>query len=127
MLLDKVQKNKLLNPLETNELKKLNLIEGRKPNYFISSGIADVSGKKANYIRNRAFDDDFYKKMIISLIEKYSSATRIEIEELLLDKLSDILTIQQKKNKVTNLLSLLRNDKLIINKGSRTKSKWELL
>ena len=125
ILLDQVQKNKVIGNEEIKELKSMQLIEGRKPNYFVASHIAASSGEKANYIKNKAFNDEHYKKMILAFIKEYKTATRNEIEDLLMDKLSNILSDKQKKNKVTNLLSSLRNDELIINNGSRTKPQWE--
>lgn len=45
MLLDKVAKNKSISNDEAHQLKSKNLIEGRKPNYHISSSVATVTGK----------------------------------------------------------------------------------
>lgn len=126
ILLDMVQKNKPIADEEARRLKNMQLIEGRKPNYFVSSHIAAASGDKVNYIKNKAFNDDYYKKIILAFLEEYNTATRAEIENLVMDKLSNVLNEKQKKVKITNLLSLLRDEHLIINKGSRTKPKWML-
>ncbi|MCX5823468.1 MAG: hypothetical protein NTY86_08180 [Deltaproteobacteria bacterium] len=76
---------------------------------------------------NRAFDDAHYKKMIISFITEYGSASRKDIDNLLLDKLSDALDEQQKKNKVRNLIYAMANkDNTIVNKGSSAKPHWVL-
>jgi len=45
----------------------------------------------------------------------------------LFNKLPDVLTIVQKKNKIGNLLTKLRKIGLIINTGSRTASQWKLI
>jgi ATP-dependent DNA helicase RecG len=109
--LDKVQKRKKLTDEEIKDLKDFGLIEGRKPNYIISAKItASVSSEelKAQYIKHRGLDDEHYKKLIVEYLKKFGKSPRKNIEKFLLDKLPDILTETQKKNKVTNLLSALR-------------------
>lgn len=125
--LDKVQKKKRLNEQEYKFIKSKKLVEGRYPNLFVAAHIAAVTGDKTAYIRNRAFDDAHYKKMVLSFIKQYGSASRKDIDNLLLDKLSDALDDQQKKNKVRNIIYAMANrDKTIVNKGSSVKSVWAL-
>lgn len=58
-------------------------------------------------------------------IEKYESATRQDIDKLLLDTLSDALNETQKRKKITNLLyEMSSKDKIIKNTGSSKKSCW---
>lgn len=109
--LDKVQKRKKLADEEIKDLKDFGLIEGRKPNYIISARItASVSSEelKAQYIKHRGLDDEHYKKLIVEYLKKFGKSPRKNFEKFLWDKLPDILTETQKKNKVTNLLSALR-------------------
>jgi ATP-dependent DNA helicase RecG len=68
------------------------LIEGRKPNYFVSAAVAKITANKAAYIRTRAQDDEFYAKLLTDYLTKFEKASRAEINQLLLDKLSDALT-----------------------------------
>ncbi|GJQ22875.1 transcriptional regulator [Candidatus Brocadia sapporoensis] len=125
--LDKVQKKQRLTKDEFKLLKAQKLIEGRYPNFFVVAKIAAIAGDKASYIRNRAFDKEYYKKMIIAFIKKYGAATRQDINNLILDKLSDTLDERQKQNKITNLLAeMARKDKTIKNNGSYKKPNWIL-
>ncbi len=129
MLLDKVQKRKSLTEKEARFLKDKRYIEGRKPNYMITAQVIrpiSDKGLKAQYIRQRGFDDAHYKKLILEYLEKYSHATRQDIDHLLLDKLPEILTESQKKSKIGNLLSSLRISGLITNKGSAAHPNWVL-
>ncbi len=127
ILLDRVQKGTKLTKNEHAKLKKLGLVEGRYPNLFVSSEIAVAAERKAVYIKNRPFDDKYYKELIVSFIKKYGSASRSEIDELLANKLSDALDEKQKRTKVSNLLkSMSRQDETIINVGSRKIPKWVL-
>ena len=91
----------------------MKLIEGRKPNFYIAGKIARITGEKANYIKNRGFDNDHYQKMIIEYLKKFNSASRADIDKLILDKLPDVLDEQQKKNKIRNLLHEMKNNDLI--------------
>lgn len=128
MLLDKVQKKKPITRDNHRILKTKNLVEGRYPKLYISSKLAKVAGAKADYVKYRAFDDQHYKDMIIAFISKYGSASRKDIDKLILDKLSDALNETQKLNKMSNLLyAMSKKDKIIKNAGSARKPKWILV
>jgi len=58
----------------------------------------------------------------VSLLQQHSEATRKEIDELLWEKLPDILNEKQKRIKVSNLLSeLSRKERTIMNAGTDKK------
>lgn len=126
--LDKVQKKEKITKAEKDMLRKAKLIEGRYPNIYVTSKVACVVNDKASYIRNRAFDKEYYKKLIIEYIKEYEKATRKEIEELLYDKLPDIMDEKQKYNKVRNLLKEMSSkDKTVICAGKSARySYWKL-
>jgi ATP-dependent DNA helicase RecG len=127
VLLDRIQKGMTITEDAARLLKKNQLIEGRKPNYFISSQIAEATNQKAKYIKNRGFKDEHYKKMVLDFINKYGKATKEEIDNLLLDILPDILDESQKKNKVRNLMyAMHKRDKIIENKGTTRNPLWIL-
>ena len=108
-------------------LKAQKLVEGRAPNLFVASSIAAVTGDKSTYIKNRAFDDGYYKEMVLAYLKEYGAASRGEVDVLLLDKLSDALDAKQKKNKVRNLLyAMSKKDLTIINIGTVKQPKWVL-
>ena len=79
--------------------------------------MADHSGERAQYIRNRAFDDQHYKQLIVEYLEKFGTAKRVDIDRLLLDKLADVLDEKQKHHKIKNLLQLLKKQGVIENFG----------
>ena len=117
ILLDSVQKHKPLTDDSISYLRKKKYIEGRKPHIYLSMSIAGKSkhvGLKTSYIKNKSFDDDYFKKLIIDYISTFHKASRKEIETLLYNKLSDALTERQKFDKVTNLLSSLKRKKRIV-------------
>jgi ATP-dependent DNA helicase RecG len=127
ILLDKVSKGKPITESEAKELKTKVLIEGRKPNYHISAIVAKNTDEKEQYIKNRGFKDDHYKKMILDYLHKYGSATKENIDQLILDILPAILDEKQKANKLRNLVyALSKKDKLIENQGTIRYPKWFL-
>jgi ATP-dependent DNA helicase RecG len=126
ILLDKVQKHHPISKEAFLLLKKKRLIEGRYPNIFVAAKIAAITGEKSSYIKNR-FEKEHFKKMIIDFIKQFGTASRKGIDELLINKLPDILNEKQKKNKINNLIfELSRKDKAIRNSGSNKKPCWVL-
>jgi ATP-dependent DNA helicase RecG len=125
--LDKVQKGRRLTDDEFKLLKSQNLVEGRRPNLYVSARVAEVTGEKARYIRNRALDKQHYKGMILAFLQQYKRATRKEIDDLLMDKISDALDKKQKRNRVGYLLyEMSHKDKSIIAIGPRKSAQWRL-
>lgn len=112
-LLDQVQKGNRLSSDAVAYLRRNSLVEGRASNLFLSASVAKSSEQEAQYIRNRGFDDQHYKDMIIEYLKKFGRAKREDIKNLLWDKLPDILKDQQKENKITNLLQSLRRKGVI--------------
>ena len=64
-------------------------------------------------LKNKSFDDDYFKKLIIDYITNFGKATRQEITALLENKLPETLSKQQKFDKITNLLSSLKKKGII--------------
>ncbi|WP_449257976.1 RNA-binding domain-containing protein [Chlorobium limicola] len=126
LALDRVQKKLSLTDDMIKRLRRDGLIEGRKPNLYVSASIAKVTANKAEYIRTRPQDDDYYCKLITDYLKRFGGASREEIDKLLLDKLSEVLDSEQKKKKVANLLTKLRRAKVIRNNGSRSQPRWGL-
>lgn len=112
-LLDKVSKHKVLSDLEILSLKQRKLIEGRKPNFHISSNVANVTGDRADYIKQRGIDDSYCQKIITDYLGKFKKGKREDFEEILLDKLPDVLDIVKKKNKIKNNLQALKKQGII--------------
>lgn len=127
IMLDKVQKKIKLTDFEEKHLKKRKLIEGRKPNFYISLEVAKQTGQKAAYSRNRAFDNKYYRDLIEKAISEHGHIDRKEVDQLLWTKLPEMLTDAQKKIKINNLLADLRKENRIRNTGSATRPKWVLI
>ena len=128
VLLDRVQKNLSITKGAAIALRKEGLIEGRNPNYFVSASVAEVTGEKATYIKNRAFDKAYYKDLVINFIKEYNKASREDIDALIIEKLSNTLNEKQKRTKIRNLLyEMSKKDNSIFNNSRSTnKPEWKL-
>ena len=126
-LLDKVQKKEPISDDSANRLRKEKLIEGRKPNYYVGKDVSQVTDKKAEYSKNKAFDKQQYFEWILKSIQEHGSLSRKDIDELLWNMLPAWMNVEQKSNRIKNLISELRRDEKIINKGTDTQSEWVLV
>ena len=114
-LLDQVQKGhgQQLSKNAISLLRKHNLIEGRANSLYLSAEVAKTIDEEAAYIKNKAFDDQYYKDLIVKYLNRYHSATKIQLRNLLLEKLPDSLSDNQKERKLGNLLTSLRKQNII--------------
>lgn len=126
ILLDKVQKKQEITDDGAKLLKKKGLIEGRKPNYYISAKLAEITNQKTSYTKSKGLDKDVYKGFILQHIKNHNFATREEIDDLILAQLPDYMTEKQRKKKVHNILQEMSGN-TITNIGSRAKSRWVLV
>ena len=114
--LDMVQKHEYIEKETAARLRKLHLIEGRYPKLYLSEYVAKTANNnelKTEYIKNRSFNDNHFKEMILSYLRSFGGATRGELNTLLQSKLSDVLTDEQKNRKIGNLLSSLKKSGVI--------------
>lgn len=108
VLLDSLQKGKPLSDDAIASLRKLKLIEGRKPNIHISKKVAQAAHQEVQYTDMKGFDDQYYKDLIVKALTEHRSLKRLDFDKLIINKLPSILSETQKKNKVGNLLKMLR-------------------
>ena len=126
-LIDRVQKRQPISKEELKRLRKLGVVEGKGRNIYISASVAETMDKKAQYVKNKAFNDDYYKKLILEYLSKFGKASKKEIRELIIDKLPDVLDDKQKENKLRNLLYDMSKKGLIVRDSDNFKnSKWQL-
>lgn len=127
-LIDCVQKGIKINKEAIKYLRKLKVIEGKSPNIFLSASIAETIGEKERYVKNKAFDDQYYKDLIVKYLEQYEYAKKKDIRQLLWDKLPEIMEDKQKEDKIRNLLSAMRKKDIITTDSSnQQKSSWILV
>nr|WP_303714082.1 RNA-binding domain-containing protein [Methanoculleus marisnigri] len=124
--LDKVQKGYPVTSEERNALRKKKLIEGRHLNLYVSESVAAETDTRADYIRKRSFDKAYFKDLIVAYLRTYHEAKRAEIELLLLDKVSDALNEEQKRQFIKSLLKEMRKEGTIMTLGKTRSAKWVL-
>lgn len=124
--LDRVQKRLPISDDLKADLQERGLIEGRKPNYYVSASMADATETRVEYIHTRGQDDEYYKKLIVDYLQTFEQSDRATIDKLLDKKLSDMLSTKQKSQKISRLLSGMRQDGIIQNHGSNRKPIWKL-
>ena len=127
ILLDRVQKRQPITQPEHRRLKAARLVEGRFPHPVVAAEIAAATGQKARHIRDKGFDNQYYRDLILQIVREHQPVSREDIDRLLLDKLPEVLTREQKRGKVHNLMmDLARKQNRILNQGSRRNSQWVL-
>lgn len=127
MLLDRLQKGREISREEHRRLKSAGLVEGRYPNLMVAGTVAKATGEAGRHIRERGFDKRYYLDLILALVREHGPVSRKDVDQLLLPKLPDRLSEEQKQRKVNNLLQELRRGGWIENRGSRKKSAWVLV
>ncbi len=85
-------------------------------------------GGKAEYTKHRAFDKQYYNDLVINFLEQHGAASPKDINRLLIEKFSDLLSYTQKKNRIRAIMYEMNNkDRTIQNKGARGNSaRWHL-
>ena len=107
-------------------LRKDGLVEGRKPNLHVAAEIAAATDEKADYIRARAFDDRYYRDLILEYLKKFQTGTKADFYGLLAPKFSDLMNEEQKQAKTGWLLRTLKKQNLIEVDGKTRGASWRL-
>lgn len=126
ILLDRVQQGRPLSRVQFDMLKKRKLIEGRWKAYHLAASVAATIDAKSDYIKSRGLNSTYYEGLVTEYLKKFGHASRQDIDNLLLDKLPDVLDGNQKRNKIHNLLSAMRRTDKLRNHGSRGAPEWRL-
>jgi len=126
LALDRVQKRLPLDESMVKHLRDSGLIEGRKPHLRVSAEVAKATSREVEYIHSKGQDDAYYAKLILDYLQLRPGASRQSINQLLLSKLSDSLSPEEKLVKVSSLLTNLRRAGRIRNTGPKRNPAWEL-
>ena len=126
LLLDMVQKEQPITKEQAKMLRDRNLIEGRYPNFVISSKVAAVIGSHKEYVRKKGLDGSICKELIVKLLST-RSCSRAEILLAIDHALPQGLSKDQKSKRVSYLLQQLRKEGKIRPTGATSSGKWELV
>ena len=126
-LLDRIQKGLSVEKEDVNRLRSQKLVEGRLTSLYLSASASNSIDESTAYIKNKGFDDKYYKDLIVEYLKQYGKAKKKDIRELLWDKLPDALSDKQKEYKVGNLLSILKKNNIIdTDSNNQQRSFWIL-
>lgn len=126
-LLDRVQKGLPIDKEDAENLRAAKLVEGRITSLFLSASAANSIDDGASYIKNKGFDDKYYKDLVVEYLRQYTSAKKKDIRKLLWEKLPDSLSDTQKENKIRNLLTSMKKAGVIdTDSDNQQKSNWIL-
>jgi ATP-dependent DNA helicase RecG len=107
ILLDAVQKGHRICEEDAKSLFTKGLIEGSYPEIYLSETVSRSTGKLPEYVKNRGMKRQYYKDLVLALLEKSpKGVTRKEINDLLLDMLPK--SIQKTSNYIGNLLYVMQ-------------------
>lgn len=128
-LIDQVQKGNgsKLSKEEIAFLRKYKLVEGRSTNLYLSAEVAQSIDAEAQYIRNRAFDNQYYRDMIVNYLHSYGRASRQDIRNLLWDKLPDVLDDKQKEGRISTLLTWMRKKGIVTRDSENQQNSYWIL
>ncbi|MCM1283505.1 MAG: putative DNA binding domain-containing protein [Muribaculaceae bacterium] len=126
-LLDRIQKGLPVEKEDVDRLREQKLVEGRLTSLYLSASAAKSIDESTTYIKNKGFDDKYYKDLIVEYLKQYKKAKKKDIRELLWDKLPDALSDKQKEYKIGNLLSILKKNNIIdTDSTNQQRSYWIL-
>lgn len=126
-LLDRIQKGLSVEKEDVDRLRSQKLVEGRLNSLYLSASAAKSIDESTNYIKNKGFDDKYYKDLIVEYLKQYGKAKKKDIRDLLWDKLPDALSDKQKEYKIGNLLAILKKNKIIdTDSTNQQRSYWVL-
>ena len=126
-LLDRIQKGLPVEREDVDRLRAQKLVEGRLSSLYLSASAAQSIDESTAYIKNKGFDDKYYKDLIIEYLKQYRKAKKKDIRELLWDKLPDALSDKQKEYKIGNLLAVLKRNNIIdTDSTNQQRSYWIL-
>jgi ATP-dependent DNA helicase RecG len=126
MALDRIQKGLAIDRSMHQRLKAAGLVEGRFPDLIVAAQLAKATGNAARHILERGFGKSYYLDLILALVAEHGPVGRAEIDQLLMPRLPERLSTEQKRRKVQNLMQELRRDGRITNLGERARPQWAL-
>jgi ATP-dependent DNA helicase RecG len=112
--LDKVQKNQEITEEELSRLRSLKFVKGR------ATSLKLVGNENSAILSNSDL-----KQRILDLLKAKGSASRVDIEKLIMPLLSPDLSVEKRQKKISNLILDLSNREGII-KNSSSSDKFAI-
>ena len=128
--MDKIQKERgaEVDEDEARKLAKEKLIEGRRPNYILSTKVAEMLGREVEHTEKKGFSDDEISNFIIKHLKNFPNGqNRKQINDLVWKYLPGILNEKQKARKINYILYKLNKKNIIKNFGTDKIPLWKLV
>jgi ATP-dependent DNA helicase RecG len=116
IILDKIQKGRgeEVDINDAKKLKKEKLIEGQRPQYFLSKKVAEILDQKADYINKKGSSNDEIAQKILKLLKEFPrGCNRREIDEVCYHMISTLKNDKQKDKMIQNILTKLKKKEMI--------------
>ena len=126
-ILDKVQKHETISRDDLLHLKKQGFVDGRYPNIYVSFRIADIVGKKEEYVRNKGLKRHVYRQIVLNALDQMGTASVAEIYKVLEGTLPAHMNEKQQVKKVSNILQSMKKENIIDVSGTGHSAKWKRL
>ncbi len=127
VLLDRVQKGEEISHDACMRLRKKHLIEGRYPHIYISRTVAGITDQKPEYSKHKGVNLEACEAVILSSLKDHGSLLRKEINDLVWNMLSDLLSESQKKERISYILKKMTRDGIIYNTTIGNRSEYLLV
>lgn len=125
--LDRVQKSQPIERETARLLRNKGLVVGRYPTLYLAAEVAKATDTLVDFTKHEAFDKQYYKDLVVKFLRENEEGSPQDIKRLLIEKLSDLLTENQRKAKIRNLLQEMTKEGSIRNAGGRgNQAKWIL-
>ena len=107
-------------------LTSTNFVEGSYPNIYVSYKVAEATGKKAEYIKNKGLDEEVCNQLIIKALD-IGPARKAILFDVIKDALPSNLNDKQKSKRLSYMLQKLKNNGIINVRGIAVNSEWYLI
>lgn len=95
--------------------------------WYVSFRIADIVGKKEEYVRNKGLKRDVYRQMVLNALDQMGTASVAEIYKVLEGTLPAHMNEKQQVKKVSNILQSMKKENIIDVSGTGHSAKWKRL
>ncbi len=127
LALDRIQKGLSVDKEMIGILRSKKLIEGRATQIRVSGKATSATGEKLERIHARARSDESCVVLILDYLKRHDEVSRARIDELLFPEIDDTLSFEQKKRRISGILTKIREGGVIVNTGSKKASLWRLV
>ena len=83
-----------------------------------------MTGQEAAYMRKKERTGEQYRRIFIDFLRRFPGITRRKINEFMMEEIRGDLTEKRKRSKISNLMTGLRRNGRIVNRGSDKEPRW---